>query len=163
MIKKEQCGIIHCQTGAANNKGGKTVIYTIVEDKLLVSIAYCNKTDSYNRKLGVQIALDRLNAHIQSPIPDMKTTPENVAYFKLPSLEKVLLMVVPQQLVLDIVNKAMQTTIEKNIKNTFKLATYGTALETIATNAANAAQITNIKDISKFCLEQLILSSLGEV
>ena len=41
------------------NKGGKTIVYSLIDDNIVVSIAYCNKIDSYNKRLVLKVALDR--------------------------------------------------------------------------------------------------------
>lgn len=161
MITKEQCGIIHLQTDSKDNKGGKTIVYTLHEKNILVAIAHCNKTDSYNRKVGVQVAIDRLNKSLEKELPDVASVEHGIAFSKLPVIDKISMMVVSQEAILKVVNTNLKEATLKFAAN-FKLLTYGTSLQNILENMTKAAEIKEVKDISKFCLEDLLLVLLNE-
>lgn len=161
MITKEQCGIIHLQTDSKDNKGGKTIVYTLHEKNILVAIAYCNKTDSYNRKVGAQVAIDRLNKSLEKELPDVTSVEHGIAFSKLPVIDKISMMVVSQEAILKVVNTNLKEATLKFAAN-FKLLTYGTSLQNILESMAKAAEIKEVKDISKFCLEDLLLVLLNE-
>lgn len=162
MITKEQCGIIHLQTDSKDNKGGKTIVYTLHEKNILVAIAHCNKTDSYNRKVGVQVALDRLNKTLEEKaLPDVTNVEHGIAFAKLPVIDKISMMIVSQEAILKVVNTNLKQATLKFAAN-FKLLTYGTSLQNILESMTKAAEIKEVKDISKFCLEDLLLVLLNE-
>ena len=161
MITKEQCGIIHLQTDSKDNKGGKTIVYTLHEKNILVAIAHCNKTDSYNRKVGVQVAIDRLNKSLEKELPDVASVEYGIAFSKLPVIDKISMMVVSQEAILKVVNTNLKEATLKFAAN-FKLLTYGTSLQNILESMTKAAEIKEVKDISKFCLEDLLLVLLNE-
>lgn len=161
MITKEQCGIIHLQTDSKDNKGGKTIVYTLHEKNILVAIAHCNKTDSYNRKVGVQVAIDRLNKSLEKELPDVASVEHCIAFSKLPVIDKISMMVVSQEAILKVVNTNLKEATLKFAAN-FKLLTYGTSLQNILESMTKAAEIKEVKDISKFCLEDLLLVLLNE-
>ena len=54
------------------------------EKNILVAIAHCNKTDSYNRKVGVQVAIDRLNKSLEKELPDVASVEHGIAFSKCP-------------------------------------------------------------------------------
>ena len=131
------------------------------EKNILVAIAHCNKTDSYNRNVGVQVAIDRLNKSLEKELPDVTSVEHGIAFYKLPVIDKISMMVVSQEAILKVVNTNLKEATLKFAAN-FKLLTYGTSLQNILESMTKAAEIKEVKDISKFCLEDLLLVLLNE-
>jgi len=161
MIEKKECGIIHLPSQNLMNKGGKTIVYSLIDDNIVVSIAYCNKIDSYNKKIGVKVALDRLNTIVNEGLDKLPELENGIKGLIDNEFNTEYLFVIPQSLFLELVNNGIKAAFYSGVKRRLKIATYGTCLDKIVDDIINCINIPSIKDVSKLCLEQCIIGFIN--